>query len=126
YDVRKDITPFEKIDFEKDYPFYASGGYIHYCEYPKLDHNIKALEAVGDYSSDKVSYLGTNIPIDHCRLCDFKGDFKTTASGYKCSECRHIDPTTLDYVTRPCSHLGNQFLLLSIADYHIDICTHNN
>ncbi len=24
--VRKDVTPFEKLDFEKDYPYYASGG----------------------------------------------------------------------------------------------------
>lgn len=78
YDVRKDVTPFEKIDFEKDYPTFASGGYIHYCEYPKLNHNLKALEAVWDYAYDKVSYLGTNIPIDHCRKCDFDGDFKTT------------------------------------------------
>ncbi|RIP12136.1 anaerobic ribonucleoside-triphosphate reductase, partial [Staphylococcus gallinarum] len=54
YDVRKDVTPFEKIDFEKDYPEYASGGYIHYCEYPKLNHNLKALEAVWDYAYDKV------------------------------------------------------------------------
>ncbi|MCP6640218.1 anaerobic ribonucleoside-triphosphate reductase, partial [Klebsiella pneumoniae] len=36
YDVRKAVSPFEKLDFEKDYPFLASGGYIHYCEYPKL------------------------------------------------------------------------------------------
>ncbi|MFO7197368.1 anaerobic ribonucleoside-triphosphate reductase, partial [Enterococcus faecium] len=39
YDVRKKITPFEKIDFEKDYPEFCSGGFIHYCEYPKMVHN---------------------------------------------------------------------------------------
>ncbi|MCB2594307.1 anaerobic ribonucleoside-triphosphate reductase, partial [Listeria monocytogenes] len=50
YDVRKKITPFEKIDFEKDYPEFFSGGFIHYCEYPKMVHNTKALEAVWDYS----------------------------------------------------------------------------
>ena len=50
YDVRKAVSPFEKLDFEKDYPFLASGGYIHYCEYPKLTHNTKALEAVWDLS----------------------------------------------------------------------------
>ena len=26
YDVRKNPTPFEKLEFEKDYPVYASGG----------------------------------------------------------------------------------------------------
>ena len=76
YDVRKDVTPFEKLDFEKDYPYYASGGFIHYCEYPKLNHNLKALEAVWDYSYDKVGYLGTNIPIDHCYKCDYDGILK--------------------------------------------------
>ena len=32
YDVRKHPTPFEKILFEMDYPKYAAGGFIHYCE----------------------------------------------------------------------------------------------
>ncbi|MBB2506924.1 Anaerobic ribonucleoside-triphosphate reductase [Staphylococcus cohnii subsp. cohnii] len=122
YDVRKDITPFEKIDFEKDYPFYASGGYIHYCEYPKLDHNIKALEAVWDYSYDKISYLGTNIPIDHCRLCDFKGDFKTTPTGYQCPECGNSDPKTVDVVKRTCGYLGNPVQRPTIEGRHKEIC----
>ncbi len=61
YDVRKNPTPFEKLDFEKDYPKYCSGGFIHYCEYPMLQQNPKALEAVWDYAYDKVGYLGTII-----------------------------------------------------------------
>ena len=36
YDVRKHPTPFEKLSFEMDYPKYAAGGFIHYCEYPNL------------------------------------------------------------------------------------------
>lgn len=122
YDVRKDITPFKKIDFEKDYPVYASGGYIHYCEYPKLNHNLKALEAVWDYSYDKVSYLGTNIPIDHCRKCDFKGDFKTTAKGYQCPECGNDDPTTVDVVKRTCGYLGNPLQRPTIEGRHKEMC----
>ncbi|OAC82509.1 anaerobic ribonucleoside triphosphate reductase, partial [Streptococcus pyogenes] len=55
YDVRKSPTPFEKLDFEKDYPEAgASGGFIHYCEYPVLQQNPKALEAVWDYAYDRV------------------------------------------------------------------------
>lgn len=46
YDVRKKPTPFEKLDFEKDYPPFSSGGFIHYCEYPNMRQNPKALEAV--------------------------------------------------------------------------------
>ncbi len=65
YDVRKDPTPFEKLDFEKAYPEAgATGGFIHYCEYPVLQQNPKALEAVWDYAYSRVGYLGTNTPID--------------------------------------------------------------
>src|SRR5699024_10542066 len=85
-----------------------SGGYIHYCEYPKLTHNIKALEAVWDYSYDKISYLGTNIPIDHCRLCDFKGDFKTTKTEYQCPDCVNNDPKKVDEVKKKYDYYNNR------------------
>lgn len=107
YDVRKNPTPFEKLDFEKDYPQYCSGGFIHYCEYPVLQTNPKALEAVWDYSYDKIGYLGTNTPIDHCYECDFEGDFNPTERGFECPQCGNRDPKTCDVVKRTCGYLGN-------------------
>ncbi|CAM3028187.1 TPA: anaerobic ribonucleoside-triphosphate reductase [Enterococcus faecalis] len=107
YDVRKNPTPFEKLDFEKDYPKYCSGGFIHYCEYPMLQQNPKALEAVWDYAYDKVGYLGTNTPIDHCYVCGFEGDFHPTERGFECPECGNHDPKTCDVVKRTCGYLGN-------------------
>ena len=107
YDVRKNPTPFEKLDFEKDYPKYCSGGFIHYCEYPVLQQNPKALEAVWDYSYDKVGYLGTNTPIDHCYECGFEGDFTPTERGFECPVCHNHDPRTCDVVKRTCGYLGN-------------------
>ncbi|EOI6572926.1 anaerobic ribonucleoside-triphosphate reductase [Enterococcus faecalis] len=107
YDVRKNPTPFEKLDFEKDYPKYCSGGFIHYCEYPMLQQNSKALEAVWDYAYDKVGYLGTNTPIDHCYACGFEGDFHPTERGFECPECGNHDPKTCDVVKRTCGYLGN-------------------
>ena len=65
YDVRKNPNPFEKIAFEMEYPQYCSGGFIHYCEYPNLQQNPKALETVWDFAYDKVGYLRTNTPIEH-------------------------------------------------------------
>ncbi|MFZ2213167.1 MAG: anaerobic ribonucleoside-triphosphate reductase, partial [Trichococcus flocculiformis] len=50
YDVRKNPNPFEKITFEMEYPQYCSGGFIHYCEYPNLQQNPKALETVWDFA----------------------------------------------------------------------------
>lgn len=107
YDVRKNPTPFEKLEFEKDYPKYCSGGFIHYCEYPVLQQNPKALEAVWDFAYDKVGYLGTNTPIDHCYQCGFEGDFQPTERGFECPECGNHDPKSCDVVKRTCGYLGN-------------------
>ncbi|HEM4128769.1 TPA: anaerobic ribonucleoside-triphosphate reductase [Streptococcus suis] len=108
YDVRKNPTPFEKLDFEKVYvEAGVSGGFIHYCEYPVLQQNPKALEAVWDYAYDRVGYLGTNTPIDHCYACDFEGDFEPTERGFKCPNCGNSDPKTVDVVKRTCGYLGN-------------------
>ena len=107
YDVRKHPTPFEKLTFEKDFPQYAAGGFIHYCEYPNLRQNPKALEAVWDWAYDHVGYLGTNTAIDQCFKCGFKGEFKATAQGFKCPQCGNHDPATCDVVKRTCGYLGN-------------------
>lgn len=107
YDVRKNPTPFEKLEFEKDYPQFASGGFIHYCEYPNMRQNPKALEAVWDFAYDKIGYLGTNTPIDHCYKCDFDGDFEPTERGFECPQCGNHDPKTCDVVKRTCGYLGN-------------------
>ena len=108
YDVRKNPTPFEKLDFEKDFvKAGATGGFIHYCEYPVLQQNPKALEAVWDYAYDRVGYLGTNTPIDKCFECSFEGDFQPTAKGFKCPNCGNTNPKTCDVVKRTCGYLGN-------------------
>ena len=108
YDVRKNPTPFDKLDFEKVYPEAgASGGFIHYCEYPVLQQNPKALEAVWDYAYDRVGYLGTNTPIDKCYKCQFEGDFTPTERGFTCPNCGNSDPKTVDVVKRTCGYLGN-------------------
>ena len=107
YDVRKHPTPFEKLEFEEDFPYYAAGGFIHYCEYPNLRQNPKALEAVWDWAYDHVGYLGTNTSIDQCFKCGFKGEFEATARGFKCPQCGNHDPATCDVVKRTCGYLGN-------------------
>lgn len=108
YDVRKNPTPFEKLDFEKAYPEAgATGGFIHYCEYPVLQQNPKALEAVWDYAYARIGYLGTNTPIDRCYQCGFEGDFTPTERGFVCPNCGNSDPKTVDVVKRTCGYLGN-------------------
>ena len=121
YDVRKNPTPFEKLDFEKDYPYYASGGFIHYCEYPILKQNPKALEAVWDYAYDKVGYLGTNTPIDKCYKCNYEGEFEPTKRGFKCPSCGNKDPKSCDVVKRTCGYLGNPQARPMIKGRHKEI-----
>ena len=103
YPVWLQPTPMEKLSYEKDFPYYASGGFINYCEYPCLQDNPKALEAVWDYAYNiGIGYLGTNTPIDHCFVCGFQGDFEPTEEGFKCPECGNSDP---DKCT--CGYLGS-------------------
>ena len=108
YPVWLQPTPMEKLDYEKDFPYYASGGFINYCEYPCLQDNPKALEAVWDYAYNiGIGYLGTNTPIDHCFVCGFQGDFEPTDEGFKCPECGNCDPDKCNVTKRTCGYLGN-------------------
>lgn len=115
YDTRKNPSPFEKIDFEKDYPQYASGGFIHYTELPSLRKNPKALEAIWDYAYTKVGYFGNNMPIDKCFECSFEGEFTSTEEGYECPNCGNNDPNTADVVRRLCGYLGSPLLRPAIS-----------
>ena len=108
YPVWLQPTPMEKLNYEKDFPYYASGGFINYCEYPCLQDNPKALEAVWDYAYHiGIGYLGTNTPIDHCFVCGFQGDFEPTEEGFKCPECGNADPDKCNVTKRTCGYLGN-------------------
>ena len=108
YPVWLQPTPMEKLNYEKDFPYFASGGFINYCEYPCLQDNPKALEAVWDYAYNLgIGYLGTNTPIDHCFVCGFQGDFEPTDEGFKCPECGNCDPDKCNVTKRTCGYLGN-------------------
>ncbi|WP_236632757.1 anaerobic ribonucleoside-triphosphate reductase [Bifidobacterium xylocopae] len=101
-------TPMEKLSYERDFPYLASGGFINYCEFPSLQANPKALEAVWDYAYDiGIGYLGTNTPIDHCFVCGYEGDFEPTEEGFKCPECGNDDPEKCNVTKRTCGYLGN-------------------
>lgn len=108
YPVWLQPTPMEKLDYEKDFPYLASGGFINYCEFPCLQTNPRALEAVWDYAhSIGIGYLGTNTPIDHCFECGFQGDFMPTEEGFQCPECGNHDPDRCNVTKRTCGYLGN-------------------
>lgn len=123
FDVRKHPTPFDKIAFEEVFPKYASGGFIHYCEYPNLKQNPQALEAVWDWAYDHIGYLGTNTCIDKCFKCGFSGDFEATARGFACPDCGNHDPQMCDVVKRTCGYLGNPQQRPMVHGRHVEIAS---
>ncbi len=106
-DVEKKVNPYDKIDFELPYPTLANGGFICYGEYPNVQHNLKALEDVWDYSYDRVPYYGTNTPIDECYECGFTGEFECTSKGFTCPKCGNHDSEKVSVTRRVCGYLGS-------------------
>ena len=106
-DVEKKVNPYDKIDFEAAYPTVANGGFICYGEYPNIQHNLKALEDVWDYSYSRVPYYGTNTPIDECYECGFTGEFDCTSKGFTCPKCGNHDSSRVSVTRRVCGYLGS-------------------
>ncbi|MDX7998591.1 anaerobic ribonucleoside-triphosphate reductase [Xenorhabdus sp. Reich] len=106
-DVEKKVNPYDKLDFEALYPPLANGGFICYGEYPNLQHNLKALEDVWDYSYSRVPYYGTNTPIDECYQCGFTGEFSCTSKGFTCPQCGNHDSAHVSVIRRVCGYLGS-------------------
>lgn len=100
-------NPYDKIDFEKQFIKYSTGGFISYGEYPNMKHNLKALEDVWDYAYKNTPYYGTNTPVDKCFECGFEGEFNATSKGYCCPNCDNHDDSKMNVIRRVSGYLGN-------------------
>lgn len=106
-DVNHFATPFEKIDFEAPFAAISTGGFIDYVEFPNMVKNPEGLEAVWDYTADKVPYFGTNTPIDECYKCGYKGEFTASTEGYRCPSCGNNEEGTVSVIRRVCGYLSS-------------------
>lgn len=105
-DVRKVTNPYEKLDYEKNFPKYSNGGFICFTEYPNMLHNLEALEDIWDFAMDNVPYYGTNTPVDQCFECGYEGEFTCTSKGFCCPECGCHDSEKISVIRRVCGYLG--------------------
>ena len=105
-DVRKKVNVYDKLDFEEQYPQFATGGFICTGEYPNMKHNLSALEQAWDYSYTRVPYYATNTPIDSCYKCGFTGEFKCKSKGFVCPNCGNHESDTISVIRRVCGYLG--------------------
>lgn len=106
-DVRKKVTPFEKIDFESAYTPLSTGGNICYVEQPSLVKNLDAFEAIWDYMYDHVPFSGINTPISRCLSCGYYGDFDADVKGFFCPECNNRNPETIEVIQRMCGYISS-------------------
>ncbi|AAX63553.1 nrdD [Aeromonas phage 31] len=104
--VEAELNPYDKIDFEKNFHWIASGGHISYVELPNMRRNIEALEQIWDYAMENLSYFGTNTPVDKCYDCGYDGEFKCTSKGFSCPACGNHDSSKMSVIRRVCGYLG--------------------
>lgn len=107
-DVREQVSPFTKLDFEKEYHKSAPGGNISFSELPNVDLGNRTImiETLWDYAYTRVPYYGTNCCIDFCHECNTGIDSVATEKGFSCPICGNVDPKTLEVTKRVCGYLG--------------------
>ncbi len=113
YPSYMEINPFDKINYEKDYPFISTAGFMHYVEVPNLmsvagDKQVTNIyNNLWDMMYDNVLYGGVNMPNDTCFVCGFEGEMDHLETGYTCIACGNNDPDKLSVVRRLCGYLGS-------------------
>ena len=108
-DVRAQVSPMVKIDFEKPYHKSATAGHITFVEVPNVEDVYRKIiiSECWDYAYTRVPYFGTNCSIDKCHECGWGGDSEATEEGFACGHCGNTNPATLEITKRVCGYLGN-------------------
>lgn len=111
-DVEQKVSPMVKIDFEKPYHKWATGGHITYVEVPNIGSKHQDMldvyiETVWDYAAERLPYFGTNCVIDYCHECNTECDAEATDKGFACPHCGNSNEKTLEVTKRVCGYLGN-------------------
>ena len=93
--VWKQMSPFDKIDIEKQLTGYSSAGCITYVELDTgIKNNLDALEQIVNYAMDNdIPYFAVNVPNDTCLTCGYTDEFNDACpmcGGEKIQQLRRV------------------------------------
>ena len=110
YPSNTDISPFEKIDLESNFPPIANGGFIQYVEFGDMTKNLEALETVVRYAMERTPYFGVNVRNDICLECGYHGlmeNLDECNNDYRCPNCGNEDKTKMSVTVRLCGYISS-------------------
>ena len=110
YPSDTDVSPFDKIDYECQFPYIANGGHIQYVEFGDMTKNLQALETVVRYAMGKTPYFGVNVRNDVCLECGYHGlmeNLDECNNDYRCPNCGNEDKTKMSIVVRLCGYISS-------------------
>lgn len=94
--VFEEVSVKEKIDIEKQFTLYPTGGCITYVEFEaSIMKNPKAVEASINYGmKNDIPYLAINFPIDTCSECGYSGEIEEECPVCKCKKITRLRRVT--------------------------------
>ena len=108
--VREEIDPFKKLEFEAQFQKISSGGEISYVEVANMNKNLDAISALVDFMYDHIQYAEINTKSDYCQVCGFEGEILLDENNeWYCPQCGNRDQDTLNVCRRTCGYLGDHF-----------------
>jgi len=112
--VREEIDPFKKLNFEAEFQQLSPGGAISYIETGHLEDNIPAVLEVIKYMYDHILYAELNTKSDYCHECGYTGDIAIYTDehgklGWKCPQCGNTNQNKMNVARRTCGYIGANF-----------------
>ena len=112
YGIEDGMNAFRKIDIEKDFQKFSTGGAISYVEMPKTQ-NKEAVLSIIRYIYDNIMYCElNNMGSTICNKCGEEGtiDIVPDDNGklkWKCSNCGNDDTNEMTITVRVCGYLSS-------------------
>lgn len=108
--VREEIDPYEKLDFEAQFQAISSGGCISYVESCNLTQNPEVIIELMQYMYEHIRYAEINGKFDYCQECGFSGEMQIDENNeWYCPNCGNRDHNKMNVARRTCGYIGDNF-----------------